>query len=271
MKQFKVNSKNAVYNVFADSEVEAVNKVKEVEAKVGDAIMVYSFETIKENGSKGSISVRASSEQEAKVEAEKLLKREVNTFGVKMKLGKLFNSYKVGDSKVNDAYDIKPGAIFKARNKLDREWDWFIKVVNIDKDGKVNFNEIHRYNTNNQSYTIGYGQRSVEDFKKYLSRQECRPVNSLYDSKIVDGSNPILNAYEAMRNKIMRRGGDADASVSYKGFTFDLELYTDASDRMWVDVWQGREKVYSGQISTTGAFEASGMKKIEEWIRRNTK
>lgn len=37
MKQFKVNSKNTVYNVFADSEVEAVNKVKEVESKVEDA------------------------------------------------------------------------------------------------------------------------------------------------------------------------------------------------------------------------------------------
>lgn len=255
MKQFKVNSKNTVYNVFADSEVEAVNKVKEVESKindetllntvnnisrwaggnsqinrilssgkkvtasqivslyeknkgikisnpnqrsqitslvgrlsgfardsveVGDAIMVYSFETIKENGSKGSISVRASSEQEAKVEAEKLLKREINIFGAKMKLGKIYNSYKVGDSKVNDAYDIKPGAIFKTKRG-----DYY-KVVRINNDKKVEWNFIGKpYNqkSGNQFEVFGYQENSIERFKEILSHSSARPVNSLYDSK----------------------------------------------------------------------------------------
>lgn len=192
MKQFKVGSKNTVYNVFADSEVEAVNKVKEVEAKVGDAIMVYSFETIKENGSKGSISVRASSEQEAKVEAEKLLKREVNTFGVKMKLGKLFNSYKVGDSKVNDAYNIKPGAIFKSGNEERFNGKVINRYLKVMKLMKINGEDVALINSiikNGDQYERSYSDEwSIDHLKRYLSLGKYRPVNSLYDSKIQDYS-----------------------------------------------------------------------------------
>lgn len=46
MKQFKVNSKNTVYNVFADSEVEAVNKVKEVESKINDETLLNTVNNI---------------------------------------------------------------------------------------------------------------------------------------------------------------------------------------------------------------------------------
>lgn len=255
MKQFKVRAKNSVYSVFADSEVEAVNKVKEVESKINDSfsssldISISSIDEISiseivklikdrldrpvkkiTNGKfffKGTTTSFASTGLEFQVYAQddwgdgsKFTWGSVTLY-VKVPYSVLIKLHEEGgyildkfysdlkrklktyenktiyedrtlmvDSKVNDAYDIKPGAIFKSGKEERFNGTVINRYLKVMKLMKINGEDVALVNSiikNGDQYETSYSDEwSFGRLKRYLSLGEYRPVNSLYDSKIHD-------------------------------------------------------------------------------------
>lgn len=170
MKEFTVKSNGKSYKVKAKDAQHAAALVKMLcrDKK-------YSFETIDEKGSKGSVSVEAASETEARQKAEKDLAREVAMFGKKMRLGKLYNvwdsvkdeaaSREVLQQLLDDetaaigAYDI---AIKNEDGKLDEK---AIEVLRAIRDDELR----HRENLNaimSGNVTEKNLEDSVHDFER---------------------------------------------------------------------------------------------------------
>lgn len=189
---------------------------------VGDSVKDddYSYEVIKE---------QISNENFGK---ELLLKKAYNglTRGsmTKEQYEKLVQEIKsLRDSKCKDYYDIHPGAIFKSTSAYrmgGQSVNVYIKVMNV-KDGMVVYNYI--INRDNKYITQHDPDKSIEEFKKYLSIHGFRPVNTLYDSKDAKYQFPELNERDLdelkkYNLKVVKNIGE---DVLVEGSLADLKRY----------------------------------------------